>query len=416
MARSSPLAELHHHAGAALAVYGPADHAQGPVEVVETYGELELEYAALRKHCIVIDQPHRGLIEVAGSLGDRTDFLNRMLTQELKDAAPGDVRHSFWLNRKGRIDADLRVVTLQGRTLLECDTHAAARAHAGLSAFVFAEDVTFTDITQPTHSLALHGPRSLDLIAAAAERPTTDAPALADRRAFELLIAGAPVVAFRDDTAGVPGIELLVPASAAVAVFQRLLAVGHDAAHDDHGPGAALRRASTPAATLAASLRLRPAGWHAWNIARIEAGTPMYNVDFGPESLPAETGVLHDRVCFTKGCYLGQEIVARMHARGSPKQTLVGIAFEQSSDGPGAAQPSTGAGLRAASADPAAAIEAVGVVTSSTLAPMLSSAPVAFAQVRFAHSTPGTRLVADVAGREVVGVVQPTLEFWPATA
>src|SRR5439155_2357027 len=101
-------------------------------------------------------------------------------------------------------------------------------------------------------------------------------------------------------------------AESAVAIWQQLIEAGHDQNH-----GAAVLR-GVPA-TLGAQVRLRPAGWHAFNIARIEAGTPLYNIDFGPESLPAESGVLLGRVSFTKGRYFGQEVVARMQSRGHSK-------------------------------------------------------------------------------------------------
>src|SRR5262245_16249908 len=120
--------------------YGPSE---GNVQVVATYGELELEYAAIRKHAALLDLPHRAVIEVTGP--DRLDFLNRMITQELKGLPENQVRRSFWLNRKGRIDSDLRVINLADRVLLETDILAAPRAIKGLSAFVITYDVTIRD-------------------------------------------------------------------------------------------------------------------------------------------------------------------------------------------------------------------------------------------------------------------------------
>ncbi len=125
----------------------------------------------------------------------------------------------------------------------------------------------------------------------------------------------------RDDSAGEIGLELIVPASGARAVFELLLTAAHSPDEHQHG--------APSSDDLVSRVRLRPAGWFAYNIARLEAGTPLYNIDFGPDSLPAETGLLHSRVSFTKGCYLGQEIVARMHARGHPKHTLVPIRMQR---------------------------------------------------------------------------------------
>jgi folate-binding protein YgfZ len=149
-----------------------------------------------------------------------------------------------------------------------------------------------------------------------------------------------------------------------------------------------------PWQAIGARVGLRPAGWHAFNIARIEAGSPLYYIDFGPDSLPAETGVLEDRVSFKKGCYLGQEVVARMHSRGHSKQVLVGVDFDTVPD------PTTGFPLQPLGGTPVHLAtpvtgkdEPVGMVTSSTLSPMNGSRPVALVQLKQAHIAPGTALV-----------------------
>ena len=113
------------------------------------------------------------------------------------------------------------------------------------------------------------------------------------------------VVAARRDQIGAPGLEIFCPLAEGESVAAALL---ESEAADDAG-----RR------------RIRPIGWYAYNVARIEAGTPLFNVDFGATNLPHETGVLHDRVSFKKGCYPGQEIVARIESQGRPKQTLIGL-------------------------------------------------------------------------------------------
>src|SRR6185436_21150893 len=92
----------------------------------------------------------------------------------------------------------------------------------------------------------------------------------------------------------------------------------------------------------------RRIGWHAYNIARLEAGWPIFNIDFGPDSLPHETGVLNDRVSFKKGCYLGQEVVARMQSLGHPKQRLVGLKAVEETGADEDRVPEAGAALHAA--------------------------------------------------------------------
>lgn len=389
--------------------YGPMEGGDAPLSVVATFGELELEYAALRKHCVVMDWPQRGVVEVTGA--DRLSFLNRMITQELKGLAPFRMVRSFWLNRKGRIDADMRVIDLPERTLLEMDVLAVARTVEGLTKYVITEDVAIADASHALHRLSLHGPTALFLLQAISQ-PAVGAnasgPAFEDLlpgRAVVLRLGDADVVAARDDSAGVVGLELIMGVKDAAKVYELLLAAGR---HFEAEPGA--KPPANPWRNTAARVRLRPAGWHAWNMARIEAGTPLYNIDFGPESLPGETGVLADRVSFTKGCYLGQEVVARMHARGHPKQMLVGVKFEMRMDPATGlpAQPGDDAQLRLESG------EAVGAISSATLAPMVGSAAVALASVKYEYSKPGTELsTTGTDGQGLKGVVQAGLSFLP---
>lgn len=453
MAYPSPIADLHARAEAPMLPYGPAASSSpetpdtsspetpaprtGPspalVQIPAGYDEIELEYASLRKHCVLLEGVHRGVLEMTGA--DRAEFLQRMLTQELKapkNAPEHALRpwrwvRSFWLNRKGRIDADLRVIALPDRVLLECDVYAAARTEKSLGAYIITEDCALRDATLATHRFSLHGPTSIALLLALrqADVPAPDQPDLASLTEGSLTrvkLAGHEVVVLRDDSAGEIGLELIVPAHGAREVFELLLTAAHSP--DEHQHGA-------PASDdLASRIRLRPAGWFAYNIARLEAGTPLYNIDFGPDSLPAETGVLHSRVSFTKGCYLGQEIVARMHARGHPKHTLVAVRMsrvevESNADPalkaaaaqalgdaelPTILQPETGSAVFAVNPDGTPG-DAIGQVTSSTLAPMLGSSPIALAMVKFQHAKPGPVLV-NAESRLVPGEIRPELKFW----
>ncbi|HEX2838145.1 MAG TPA: glycine cleavage T C-terminal barrel domain-containing protein [Phycisphaerales bacterium] len=442
MASPSPLLDLHRRADATLFAYGPqsqsadaspteaAASAPPPIDLVATYGSLELEYAALRKHCALLDMPSRGLVEVTGP--ERIEFLNRMVTQELRpgkrDLPPYTLARSFWLSRKGRIDADLRICVLPDRVLLVVDALAAPRTASTLSSFIIMEDCAVRDTSPESHCIALHGPTSRVLLAEAFT-PNPDAPHMNDLPAMggvsAGLIATHPVTIVRDDEAGVPGFSIFAQASHALAVSQALVALGHDAHHDVPRDGLPLPVLGE-SGRRAGQIMLTPIGWLAFNIARIEAGSPLFNIDFGTENLPAETSLLDSRVSFTKGCYLGQEVVARMHARKQSKQHLVALRFETTHAAPAAGDqaspeghnpyallPEQGAPLLAG---PNADAPAVGRITSSTLSPMLGMAPIAFAQVRSTHSAPGTVLTATVDNVPLKGVVQAELRFQSVAA
>jgi folate-binding protein YgfZ len=318
-----------------------------------------------------------------------------MVTQELKDLAHWHWRHSFWLNRKGRIDADLRITLLDDHLRFDVDVHAAARTIATLQSYVFAEDIAFEDASERCHRLALHGPTSILLMSSIAE-PAGGPPVTELRHGAScaVRIAGHEVHVDRDDSCAEIGLELTCAGTDAEEVYSALLQAG--AGPDDGDPGG-----------LAGLARLRPAGWHAFNIARIEAGTPLYNIDFSEANLPHETGVLLDRVSFKKGCYLGQEIVARMQSLGHPKQRLVALRLD-GEDQPELPQPVSGAEVFAGED----AEKACGHVTSSTISPMLGSAPVCFAMVRFADSNPGARLSLTAEGVRIGATVQESLAFY----
>jgi folate-binding protein YgfZ len=363
----------------------PAPASMEPPEIVAGYGLLELEYAAFRRSAAVLDMAHRGTIAVRGA--DRVDFLNRMVTQELKDIAGG-----FWLNRKGRIEADLlfvHVPDVDGApplTLVDVDIHDAARTVATLHSFLFAEDVQITDESALWGRLAVHGPEGAALLSNAGVEDAALEALNHDARCVSCTLAGAAAVLARRDQCGSPGVEIFLPREAMGRAWDALVSQ-----HDVQEIG---RR------------RARPAGWHAYNIARIEAGTPLHHVDFGPDNLPHETGILNARTSFKKGCYPGQEVVARMESLGKPKQRLVALRMTED------ALPTSGSPVfeRGADGEPG---NPVGAVTSSTLAPMLGAASVAFAMVRTAHTEPGTVLLVPAEGGRATATVQAGLRFLP---
>ncbi len=372
MTRQSPLRDRLQELGAMLEAYG-----EGGPDVCQALAPIELEYAAIRTGCAVFDEANRSFIEVRGE--DRLEFLNRMLTQELKGIEPGEIRESFWLNRKGRIDADMRVIELRERTLLEVDSLVAEHAIQTLSDYLFAEDVAFEDASERLCKLSFHGPNAPPALAELVHVPEDDLRSLADQRTLGAEYDGERILLIGDSLTAETTIACAASSRAIQSLFDRAI-------------------------ELEVGQRMvRPIGWQALNVARIESGLPRFLLDFGPKSLPAESGLLDQRVSFTKGCYLGQEIVARMHALGHPKQTLVALRLV-SDDGE---IPDTGASVRASDAD-----KDIGAITSATLSPMLGRTPVAFAMVRWGQHEAGTRLRAQGDENWLDAIVQPTLRFW----
>jgi folate-binding protein YgfZ len=219
---------------------------------------------------------------------------------------------------------------------------------AALDKFLFREQVTMTSRVGALHSIALHGPGAAKLLE---EICDPKPPVLAQVGSFAARMFDADVVIWRDDPCGVSGFHLIVESASAEKVWSSLLT----RYFENEEPG---RR------------RLRPIGWAAFNAARIEGGRPIFGIDFDDSVLPAETGQFDRAVSITKGCYLGQEIVARMHARGQVARQIVGLRVADD------ALPIAGMLLYDDKDNQ------VGGITSSTVSPVLSNASICLALVK----------------------------------
>jgi folate-binding protein YgfZ len=398
LAHPSPLDSLHAAGEALFGHYGPA---AGGIQIVEAFDPVEVEYASVRRHAAVFDQPHTGILEIRGE--DRLGFLNRMLTQDLKDFPPYRTRAAFWLSRKGRISGDLRLVALPDRVLALGDVFAAARTRQELGQYIITEDVTITDLSASMHVLSLHGPAAAAVLAGRSTHTAgSEIAAIGPGDVASVLVDGLPVTAARHDSTGEIGLSLVMAAADAATVYEAIST-----------PWSAREAGAIAAPQTALARRI---GWHALNMARIEAGAAQYMLDFGPDSLPHETGdeTLHDRVSFKKGCYLGQEIVARMHSLGHPKQKLVGLRVATAPPDAAGNVPQAVTGTTVLDADqPGATV--VGAVTSSAFSPMNGGAAVCFAMVKFSHSTAGKAVWLQTDGARLGATVQASLSFLQRT-
>jgi len=398
MPGTQTLHDIQLSAGAEFIDYGPADG--GEIEFAQGFGHYEAEYAAIRQRVGLMHLPQRAVLRFTGA--DRQDFLHRMLTQEVNVLKGGSTVRAFQLNQKGRIVADILVHHGDEDTWLEMDRFDLPAVREMYESHLFADDVIIEDWTDQRTAFALHGPRSEDLLRLISEQDP-EAVAQVPGTHHVLTLAGVNVTVYRHDTCGVPGFGLWVPEEKAVDVYQALLsASGFELDQPDAttDPQAAAEFAQR----RRASLRGRPIGWSAFNTARIEAGSPIFHIDFGQDSIPAETGVLEKAVSFTKGCYLGQEIVARMKSLGHPKRMLVGLCVE-GDQLPVAGTQVTEPADNGADA-PEATHQVIGGVTSSAVSPILGHQPVVFAVMKWGKHTPGTQVLIPAEGGLVRAEVQ----------
>lgn len=385
---------MQHHLeqlGAELIGYGPAD---APVALADSFGSFETEYAAIRRHVGVLHLPQTGLIKLTGN--DVKAFLHNMLSQDINAMTGGQTKRTFLLDAEGHVLADGYIHHGDDATWLELDRFDIASTIKMLDSRLFAEDVTLENIADERAAIALLGPASAQLLAKVAthtvDSMTTDDIVSLPGTTHVVKIHDAFVSVCRRDLGQTLGLQLFVPSDLAEAIHQQLLdAAGYEANAEVDAKHAERRRDS---------LRGRPVGWSAYNTARIESGRAIYHIDFGPDSLPAEAGeaAFKDAVSLTKGCWLGQEAVARMHNLSHPKRLLVGLKL------PADALPVAGSQVFEHDEDKRSKAPRggqVGGITSSTLSPLLGRAGLAFAVMKWGRHKPGTKVAVPVEGEMV---------------
>lgn len=347
---------LNDHLAARGAVYA----ADRGVLLPRRFTDAAAEYTALMHQAALIDLGYRTLVVASGA--DRTAFLQGMLTNDVARLEPGDACPALLLTIQGRVTADLRVLVLGDRTLLDVDVRAKDALLAALEALIIADDVTLADPDEPLAAIAVDGPRALELLPEAVHD-------LAPWTHRSATIAGVAVRVLRASEVKGPGAILYAPAPAAPALWDAL-----------EGAGA------------------RACGMEALESRRLEVGVPRIGLDMGPSTLSLELPV-GDAVSDRKGCYLGQEVVARGTARGQVRRTLAPLLLDLPAEG---RLPEPGAVVRDGS-------KAVGHLTTVGRAFGLGGRPAALAMLRREHAAPGHELL--VVGD--AGNVRARAMTWP---
>jgi folate-binding protein YgfZ len=244
--------------------------------------ELDAQYRQLREECGLLDRSSRGKLLLTGS--EAAEYLQGQLTNDIEALEPGEGCYAALLDRKGHMQADMRVLRPSAEEIwidTEAATLSTARRH--LEMYKVGREVEVEDVTEQRALLSLIGPRSAEL---------SGAP---------------PLPAYACEQLAVDGVDCLaVGAGLGIDLF---------AASED---GGRLR------AALAASGAVEVSA-DAVEILRIEAGTPRFGAEMDAASMPAEAGIVEIAVNFEKGCYIGQETVARLHYRGKPNRHLRGL-------------------------------------------------------------------------------------------
>ena len=321
-------------------------------------GQMASSSSNIQSYCLIrITDPRKRqtLVELTGE--ERAAFFNNFCTNEVRKLSAGSGCEAFITSVRGKVLAHVLVLCRDDALLLVAPPNLGQSIVAHLDRYLINEQVELHDRTLTQRVLLCAGAKSEELLAR-----RIDGPLPKQRRAH--VVANC-----EEHTALVARVDLAGPLG--------FLVIGQTAVIDAWS--GALQDAG---AVLC--------GDEAWQAARIEAGTPLYGVDITADNLPQEVGRDRLAISFVKGCYLGQETVARIDAMGHVNKKLVGL---RSSD---CEVPPPGTELLAGG-------QVVGTVTSAAFSPR-RSATVALAQVRRQHEQPGSRLESGVGPLEVVAL------------
>jgi folate-binding protein YgfZ len=246
------------------------------------------KYEAARRSAVLFDRSARGKILFTGT--DRLTFLNGLLTNDIARLTAGTGCYAAYLTPQGRMISDMRVLEFGTKTLLDVEAFVAASLRERFDTLVFSEDVQVRDATAELAELSILGPSAPALIGQLTGVPAARLQSMAEHDNLDGKWIQEPVdlVIVRDDAYRLPGFDVYVsePKSAARIIASLV----------DQGT---LEGDEELAETL-----------------RVEAGRPRFGVDMNVDTIPLEAGIEDRAISFTKGCYVGQEVIVRVLHRG----------------------------------------------------------------------------------------------------
>jgi tRNA-modifying protein YgfZ len=244
--------------------------------------ELDAQYRQLREECGVLDRSERGKLILRGT--EAGQYLQGQLTNDIEGLGVGEGCYAALLDRKGHMQADMRVLRIAEEEIwVDVEAVALETTRRQLEMYKIGREVAIEDVTASRALLSLIGPRSAEI---------AGSPPLPEHACESLAVGGTECLA-----AGTAlGIDLICATGEAA----RVRAVLGGAGAVEVGPEAA-------------------------EILRIEAGTPRFGAEMNSATMPAEAGIVAAAVNFEKGCYIGQETVARLHYKGKPNRHLRGL-------------------------------------------------------------------------------------------
>ncbi|HEU5397165.1 MAG TPA: glycine cleavage T C-terminal barrel domain-containing protein [Verrucomicrobiae bacterium] len=314
------------------------------------YGDWLAEYRALRETAGLLDLSARSRLCVVGA--DRVRFLHGQVTNDIKKLRVGEGCYAAITTNKGRMESDLNIFVLPDELLLDFEPGLAGKMIARLEKFIVADEVQIVDVAAHYGLLSVQGPKAGEAVRA------LDLGADLPEKQFASVKVSHPawgeIYLARHARLGGNGFDLFVPTDSLASFTGRLLAATKN-------------------------LGGRQCGSTAYETARVENGLPRFGADMDETNLPPECGIEARAISYQKGCYIGQEVLNRIHSIGRVNRELCGLRLADD----GRTLPVRGDGLFHDGKE-------VGVVTSAVRSPSLG--PIALGCVRREAGLPGTAL------------------------
>jgi len=332
--------------------------------VPEHYGDMTAEHRAVRHSVGISDLSHRGKVRVTGE--DRVKWLQSVISNDILPLQPGQGRYSSFLTHKGKMLTYFRVYVQADAVMLEDAGEIGDATYAALRKFLlYGTKAKMENCGESWGLLLVSGPKAPIVVKGAFG---TDIEDLNPLNFMQATIGGQTALVIRTEETGEQDIEILIPADGLIVAWERLMEAGKP-----HG--------------------MKPVGRQALEALRVEAGIPKAGSDLNEEIVPPEANLEEKAFSLIKGCYPGQEVVARMDTYGNVRRKLVGLLLKDST------VPPHGAKLFSGDRE-------VGWVSSATFSPYLNTV-IAFGFPLRDFSTADSALTVEVEGKHLPATVKP---------
>jgi aminomethyltransferase len=323
------------------------------VETARSFGELRAEYESLLTGAGVYDLGWRAKIVLTG--GDRVRWANGMVTNNVRDLPEGRGNYSFMLNAQGRIQADLYIYNMGDHLMVDTELWQKSKILQLFDKFIIMDDVEVADISEKLSAVAVQGPKALEVFRKLGLTIADDVEPL---KVAQMTWSGMGISVTRMASNVAQTYEIWLASENVPKLWDALITAG-----------------------------ARPIGTDALEMFRVAAGVPRYGVDISDKYIPQETEQFH-ALHFSKGCYLGQEIVERVRSRGAVHRHFTGFKIEGPAPQPGTEAQSEG--------------KKVGEITSALRVPVNGDEKtLALGYIRKESGEPGTKVQVEASEAEV---------------